>query len=193
MTADFLDFDRLTASGRTPRTSRKPSLSETSRGLFTYRSELMASSSGGGASENHTDLRGTPAPRAPRTQRRTTSRKPASGDDAEGDGEPAPRFTISSCDGFTFGTATANTLVLLMVQYGGRAVVPIELVCADYFAPLTLPNLRRKIAAGDIGLPLVRMEADCKRAAQGVYLTDLAEYIDARRAAAVKERNQLCN
>jgi hypothetical protein len=79
-----------------------------------------------------------------------------------------------------------------MAQYNGRAIVPIETVCADFFAPLTLPNLRRKIAAGDIPLPLVRMEADCKKAAQGVHLQDLADYIDKRRAAAVKECEQLC-
>jgi len=85
-----------------------------------------------------------------------------------------------------------NTVFLLMAQYDGKAVIPIEKVCADYFAPLTLPNLRRKIAAGDISLPLVRMEADSKKAAQGVHIQDLAIYIDERRAAAVKERDQLC-
>lgn len=85
-----------------------------------------------------------------------------------------------------------NTVFLLMAQYGGRAIVPVENVCVDYFAPLTLPNLRRKIAAGDIPLPLVRMEPDNKKAAQGIHLSDLAAYIDARRAAAVKERDQLC-
>lgn len=85
-----------------------------------------------------------------------------------------------------------KTIFLLMAQYDGRAIVPIERVCADYFAPLTLPNLRRKIAVGDIAIPLVRMEADCKKTAQGVHLQDLANYIDERRAAAVKECNQLC-
>ena len=80
-----------------------------------------------------------------------------------------------------------------MAQYGGRAIVPIEMVCADYFAPLTLPNLRRKISAGDIPLPLVRMEAASKKAAQGVHLQDLASHIDERRTAAVKERDQLCS
>jgi hypothetical protein len=84
-----------------------------------------------------------------------------------------------------------NTVFLLLAQYGATAVVPIEKVCADYFAPLTLPNLRRKIAAGDIPLPLVRMEADSKKAAQGIHLQDLANYIDQCRAAAVKEMEQL--
>lgn len=85
-----------------------------------------------------------------------------------------------------------NTVFLLMAQYGARAIVPVETVCADYFAPLTLPNLRRKISSGEISLPLVRMEADNKKSAQGVHLQDLAEYINARRSVAVKERDQLC-
>jgi hypothetical protein len=85
-----------------------------------------------------------------------------------------------------------TTIFLLLAQYQGRAVIPIETVCADYFAPLTVPNLRRKIAAGSIALPLIRMEADCRKAAQGVHLQDLANYIDERRAAAVKEHDQIC-
>ncbi|PNE58949.1 Pyocin activator protein PrtN [Paraburkholderia fungorum] len=86
-----------------------------------------------------------------------------------------------------------NTAFMLLTQYGGRAIVPIEIACEDYFAPLTLPNLRRKIAAGDIPLPLVRMEAGSKKAAQGVHIQDLALYIDERRTAAIKERDQLCS
>ena len=133
----------------------------------------------------------TPPPRTPRTQRRTSARKPASGD---GDGEPAPKFTVSTSptDGIIVGTAAFCTGFMLMAQYGGKAIVPIEAVCADYFRPLTLPNLRRKISSGEIPLPLVRMEAGSKKAAQGVHLQDLADYIDKRRAAAVKERDQLC-
>ncbi|QIE23539.1 Pyocin activator protein PrtN [Caballeronia sp. SBC1] len=136
-----------------------------------------------------------PAPaRTPRAQRRTSARKPANSGDDDGDSEPARRFTISTspADGMVIGAAGMCTAFMLMAQYGGKAIVPIEAVCADYFAPLTLPNLRRKIAAGDISLPLVRMEAESKKAAQGIHLQDLANYIDVRRAAAVKERDQLC-
>lgn len=133
-----------------------------------------------------------PAPaRAPRTRR--AARKPATGDDGDSEGE-GPRFTISTSptDGMVVGAATLNTAFMLLAQYGGKAIVPIERVCKDYFAPLTLPNLRRKIAAGEIPLPLVRMEAGSVKAAQGIYLADLASYIDQRRAAALKERDQLC-
>ncbi|BDC38928.1 pyocin activator PrtN family protein [Paraburkholderia terrae] len=83
-----------------------------------------------------------------------------------------------------------NTVFLLMAQYGAQAVVPIDAVCRDYFAPLTAPTLIRKISAGEIALPLMRMELS-QKGAKGVHIEDLAKYIDARRAAAVKECAQL--
>jgi hypothetical protein len=79
-----------------------------------------------------------------------------------------------------------------MAQYNARAVVPIDEVCRDYFAPLTVPTLLRKISTGEIRLPLVRMESS-QKGAKGVHVDDLASYIDARRAAAVKECAQLCD
>lgn len=85
-----------------------------------------------------------------------------------------------------------KTVFLLMAQYNARAVVPIDEVCRDYFAPLTVPTLLRKISTGEIRLPLVRMESS-QKGAKGVHVDDLASYIDARRAAAVKECAQLCD
>jgi hypothetical protein len=84
-----------------------------------------------------------------------------------------------------------KTIFLLMAQYDARAVVPIDMVCRDYFAPLTVATLVRKISAGEIRLPLMRMQAS-QKGAKGVHLQDLAAYIDERRAAAVKECEQLC-
>lgn len=83
-----------------------------------------------------------------------------------------------------------KTVFLLIAQYEAQAVIPIESVCRDYFAPLTVPTLTRKISAGEISLPLVRMESS-QKGAKGVHVEDLAAYIDARRAAAVKECAQL--
>jgi len=40
-------------------------------------------------------------------------------------------------------------------------------------------------------IPLVRVEPGSQKAAPGVHLSDLAEYLDDRRAAAVKEARQL--
>ncbi|MDN7906216.1 pyocin activator PrtN family protein [Burkholderia diffusa] len=79
-----------------------------------------------------------------------------------------------------------NTVFLLMAQYNATAVVPIDVVCRDYFAPMTLPTLIRKISAGEIALPLIRMERS-QKCAKGIHIQDLANYIDERRAAAVKE------
>jgi hypothetical protein len=79
-----------------------------------------------------------------------------------------------------------NTTFLLMAQYDGRAVIPIEQVCRDYFSHLTTPKLVRKISAGEIAIPLVRIEAS-QKCAKGVHLTDLASYLDARVEAARRE------
>lgn len=83
-----------------------------------------------------------------------------------------------------------KTVFLLMAQYDAQAVIPIASVCRDYFAPLSVPTLLRKIAAGEIRLPLLRMESS-QKGAKGVHLEDLAAYIDLRRAAALKECEQL--
>ncbi|WP_431226805.1 pyocin activator PrtN family protein [Burkholderia contaminans] len=83
-----------------------------------------------------------------------------------------------------------NTVFLLMAQYNATAIVPIELVCRDYFGAMTVQTLVRKISAGEIALPLIRMERS-QKCAKGVHIQDLANYIDERRAAALKECQQL--
>ncbi len=83
-----------------------------------------------------------------------------------------------------------NTAFLLMAQYDGRAIIPIDLVARDYFDHLDPGKLVRKINEGDIALPLTRIE-ESQKAAKGVHLQDLANYIDKRRAAAQKEMQQL--
>lgn len=85
-----------------------------------------------------------------------------------------------------------NTLFLLMAQYQGAAVVPLERLCTDYFSHLTPAKLRSKIVAGIIDLPLVRIE-NSQKAAQGVHLTDLARYLDVQRERAVRENDKLHN
>lgn len=84
-----------------------------------------------------------------------------------------------------------NTAFLLMAQYNGMAIIPAGSVVRDYFPHLTLDKFVRKVSLGEIRIPLVRIEPGSQKAAKGVHLTDLAEYLDARRAAAVKEANQL--
>lgn len=85
----------------------------------------------------------------------------------------------------------APTLFLLLAQYGGKTVVPLDVVCRDFFAHLTPEKLLQKCLRGDLKLPIVRIERS-QKAQRGVHLVDLANYIDERRAATVKERDQLC-
>lgn len=83
-----------------------------------------------------------------------------------------------------------NTLFLLMAQYSGQAVIPVDTVRRDYFPHLTTDLLVRKLSAGEIDLPLVRIEPS-QKAAKGVALSDLAAYLDRRIEAARKETRQL--
>ena len=85
---------------------------------------------------------------------------------------------------------SAPTLFLLMAQYNGMTVVPLDQVCRDFFSHLTVEKLLRKALRGDIPLPIVRIETS-QKAQRGVHLVDLAAYIDKRRAAAIKECRQL--
>ncbi|MBP0115590.1 pyocin activator PrtN family protein [Bradyrhizobium vignae] len=73
-----------------------------------------------------------------------------------------------------------------MAQYGGKAIIPIEDVCRDCFSHLNPTKLVQKISAGEIAIPLARMEAS-QKCAKGVHLLDLAKYLNARVAAARKE------
>lgn len=83
-----------------------------------------------------------------------------------------------------------NTAFLLMAQYDGKAVIPVEDVCRDYFSHLSPTHFARKATDGEIDIPVIRMDAG-QKAARGVHLQDLAAWIDARREAAQKECDQL--
>ncbi|EIU1659415.1 pyocin activator PrtN family protein [Pseudomonas aeruginosa] len=83
-----------------------------------------------------------------------------------------------------------NTLFLLMAQYDGAAIIPLERVCADYFSHLTPEKMKMKVAAGEIDLPLVRME-NSQKSARGVHLADLANYLDERHRTAKEEHEKL--
>jgi hypothetical protein len=83
-----------------------------------------------------------------------------------------------------------KTVFLLLAQYDATAVVPIDLVCRDFFPHLSTDKLIRKINIGEVKLPMIRMERSAK-SAKGVHIQDLADYIDARRAEATKELEQM--
>jgi hypothetical protein len=79
-----------------------------------------------------------------------------------------------------------KTAFALLAQYDGKAVIPVESVCADYFAPLTLDQFLRKTLAGEIKLPILEGETG-----KVISVDDLALYIDQRvaiaRAEVIKE------
>lgn len=84
-----------------------------------------------------------------------------------------------------------NTAFILMAQYDAKAVIPVAIVVRDYFSHLTPDKFLRKVALGEITIPLLRIEAGSQKAARGVHINDLAQYLDDRRAAAIKEAKQL--
>ena len=83
-----------------------------------------------------------------------------------------------------------KTSFILLAQFDGKAVIPVEDVCREYFSHLTVEKFLRKTLTGQIGLPVVRMESS-KRSARGVHLNDLAIYLDKRTEAARKEAEKL--
>jgi hypothetical protein len=83
-----------------------------------------------------------------------------------------------------------KTAFILVAQYDGLALVPLDIVCRDYFRHLTPDKLARKVLAGEINLPIVRMEGS-QKAAKGVHINDLAAYLDRQTEAARRECEQL--
>ena len=82
-----------------------------------------------------------------------------------------------------------NTQWMLLGRYAGMPVLPVETVIKDFFPTMNRETFLRKVADGSIALPLVRMEQS-QKGAKGVYLTDLAAYIDKRRAEALEDYHQ---
>ena len=79
-----------------------------------------------------------------------------------------------------------KTAFVLMLQYDGKVIIPVEQVCADYFHPMTLVQFMRLVISGEIDLPIVRMY-DSQKAGRGVPVEDLARYVDKRIADARKD------
>ncbi|AVH39524.1 Pyocin activator protein PrtN [Pseudomonas monteilii] len=63
-------------------------------------------------------------------------------------------------------------------------------LCADYFTHLTPLVFQRKVLAGEIKLPITRLESS-QKSARGIHIADLALYLDQQRDAARKECAQL--
>lgn len=83
-----------------------------------------------------------------------------------------------------------KTVFLLMAQYDGLVIIPLERVCTDYFSHLSPEKMKLKVARGDIDLPLVQLEPS-QKSARGVHLSDLADYIDKQRESAKADHDKL--
>lgn len=83
-----------------------------------------------------------------------------------------------------------NTLFLLMAQYSGQAVIPLSQVCIDYMG-LTVEKFKSKCLSGEIDIPIVRLGAESQKAALGVHVADLADYIDRQRKKAAAEQDKM--
>ena len=83
-----------------------------------------------------------------------------------------------------------KTTFMLMAQYDGKAVIPLEEVRRDYFLHLDLPKFLTKVRSGAINLPVVTIKAS-QKSARGVHVHDLAAYIDARREEALREQRRI--
>lgn len=84
-----------------------------------------------------------------------------------------------------------NTAFMLLAQYNGQPVIPVDKVVPDFFSHLSVDKFVRKVSAGEIDIPMIRMEASTQKTAKGIHINDLAAYIDKRREAAIKEAKQL--
>ena len=83
-----------------------------------------------------------------------------------------------------------KTLFVLMAQYNGQVVIPLDRLCKDYFTHLTTNMFERKVMAGLIKIPITRLEA-CQESTKGEQNKNKKEYLDGQRAAAMKESHQL--
>lgn len=79
-----------------------------------------------------------------------------------------------------------KTLLMLMAKHDGAAMITAEECCKDYFGGMTMTKFMQKVRAGEIDLPVAKMEAS-QKGARMVHLQDLADYIDRQREAAAKE------
>ena len=83
-----------------------------------------------------------------------------------------------------------NTVMMLMARYDGAPILPVEIICKDFFPHLTREKFLRKVSDGAIKLPLVQIEGS-QKSAKGVDLRDFATYYDERREAGQREFDRL--
>ncbi|WP_072391917.1 pyocin activator PrtN family protein [Hyphomicrobium sp. CS1BSMeth3] len=81
----------------------------------------------------------------------------------------------------------SKTIFFLMALYGPTPLIPVEDVCRDFFGHLTPAKLLQKTTAGEIALPITRIDPNSQKTAKYVAITHLAEWLDTQQEAAHKE------
>ena len=79
---------------------------------------------------------------------------------------------------------------MLIARYQGMPIIPVEHLCRDFFQHLTPAKLLRSVSDGKLDLPIIRMTIS-QKAAKGVHVSDLAAYLDARHAEALRDNAAL--
>lgn len=79
---------------------------------------------------------------------------------------------------------------LLLAHYQGKPIIRAEVVCSDYFSPLTFKAWKEMVHDGTIQLPIMRMSPS-KKAPLYVSINHLADFLCNREAAAAKEAESL--
>lgn len=82
-----------------------------------------------------------------------------------------------------------STLARLEAQFN-VPLLPVEVVRTSFFPHLSEDTFNRRARANDFGFPVLSTDRS-QKAAMFVHVEDLAKYLDARRAVAVREHAML--
>lgn len=75
---------------------------------------------------------------------------------------------------------------LLLARYKGQPIIRAEVVCSDYFSPLTFKAWKAMVHDGTINIPIMRMSPS-KKAPLYVSINHLADFLGRRESDAAKE------
>jgi hypothetical protein len=79
---------------------------------------------------------------------------------------------------------------LLLARYQGQPMIRAEVVCSDYFSPLTFKAWKEMVHDGTIQMPIMRMSPS-KKAPLYISINHLADFLARREADAAREARAL--
>jgi hypothetical protein len=83
-----------------------------------------------------------------------------------------------------------NSILKRLEAQFNAPLLPIETVRANFFPHLSEDTFNRRARANDLGFPIVRADRS-QKAAMFVHVEDLADYLESRRSAAMREHATL--